>query len=176
MSGTVFEYRVGQGATGVVIAAFSISFLAIVLVPLRLSKARANELVNEGIAVAKSGDYERAERLLEEALKEDPTNAEYAYNLGQIYLRDGGPVADKACPTLYKAAQLKPADAEFRVEYGRCLALVNRPGDAIESLKHAAALGFCDRTRLANEPAFRNLQPLSAFQEVLGTISSRCGK
>ncbi len=172
MSGSVVEHKVGIAATIVVVLAILVTIAAMIFVPFLVPEARAAEILKDGLAWAKQGDYPRAEALFAHAIRENPRNADAHFNHGMVLL--GMSRTAEACQRMYNAIQLEAANAEFRLEYGRCLIIDGKVEDGARSVKQAAELGFCDMTRIESDPSYTPARGNPSFDDALKIMTGRC--
>ncbi len=80
-------------------------------------------------------DWLKAKEAIEEAIKLDPTNAEYYRHLGEVYLVNRE--AEKAAKHLAKAVSLKPDNAEYRSRLALALLRTYKRDKSLKIAKQA---------------------------------------
>ena len=86
--------------------------------------AQKLDYVSQGIVFLKQGEVSKAIQSLDQAIKEDPTNAEKYIVLGQVYTQLHRP--DRAVDTLSAAAKVAPTNGEVFYLLGLNMALDGR--------------------------------------------------
>lgn len=96
------------------------------------------ELLNQGRSLFKEGRYAEAIGKLEEALANDPKQAEGHYYLGAAYLEATRYL--EAVETLKKALEIRPEFAQAYEALGRAYYLLDQNQDAVSALEQALKL------------------------------------
>ena len=106
----------------------------------------AAEAAGKAAHAIEEGRLSEAEALLEEAVQAEPSNANYAYALGNVYLLSGKP--KPAIPVLQKCLRLTPGDWDARIALAQAYQKVDADADAIRlwapSHRRGAAPRFGD--------------------------------
>lgn len=100
-------------------------------------RAQARTPYNEGLALARRGEYPDAILKFEEAIARDPKLARAHYNLGLVYQRAGE--ARRAASCLQKACDLAPS-ADYRYALGLAQREIGEMGKAERSFRAALEL------------------------------------
>ena len=108
--------------------------------------ARARELTDEGIRLAKSGDLEQAMRELTNAVRADPLYADAYVHRGQTYFKLGD--TEHALMDLHEAIRLDPHNAPAWRARGMTQLYKGDEDDALADLSKAIQLSEADPTRL----------------------------
>ena len=115
----------------------------------------APDAAGKALHAIEQGRLSEAEALLEEAVRAEPGNANYAFALANVYLVSGKPKL--AIPVLQKCLRLTPGDWEARIALAQAYQKVDADSEALRTLGTVPPPG---RRALA---IFARLQSLSSW-------------
>ncbi len=131
---------------------------------LKLNAHNVEARISLGKIYEKARAWKAAEREYEKCIELVPAD-ERGYVALAVLLMNRGQ-ADKAQQLLSRALEINPSFSETLY----WLAVLTAPQDAREGLKHlerAVKNGFRDRRRLAEQPAFKSLEAIPSYQNLL---------
>ncbi|PZO50582.1 MAG: hypothetical protein DCF16_12895 [Alphaproteobacteria bacterium] len=99
---------------------------------------RADQLVQQAMALQRQGRLQEAAQLYQQALLADPKHVEALHLMGVVFLQSGQPQA--AAPLLEKAVSLRPDFADAHANLGAALRRLGRSTDALTSFDRAIRL------------------------------------
>ncbi len=94
--------------------------------------AAAADAANEALHAIQQQHLNKAQTLLEKAVRLAPGNPNYAFALGDLYLALGKP--QRAIPVLQKSLRLAPIDWDARMALAQAYQKVNDDADALRTL------------------------------------------
>jgi tetratricopeptide (TPR) repeat protein len=92
----------------------------------------APDAAGKALHAIEQGRLSEAEALLEEAVRAEPSNANYAFALANVYLVSGKPKL--AIPVLQKCLRLTPGDWEARIALAQAYQKVDADSEALRTL------------------------------------------
>jgi protein O-mannosyl-transferase len=120
-------------------------------------------------ALMQQHDLSGAERELKQALRLEPNDVRTLMALASVYSDTGrDSLALEVLRPLASAGSTLP---EVHYNLACTLARLNRPEEALASLKTALELGFSDRKLLESDPDLRTLRELPAFKRLLDSTA-----
>jgi serine/threonine protein kinase len=131
---------------------------------LKLNAHNVEARISLGKIYEKARAWKAAEREYEKCIELVPADERGYVALAVLLMNRGQP--DKSNQLLSRALEINPSFAETLY----WLAVLTAPGDAREGLKHlerAVKNGFRDRRRLAEQPAFKSLETIPSYQNLL---------
>jgi Flp pilus assembly protein TadD len=140
---------------------------------LKLNAHNVEARISLGKIYEKARAWKAAEREYEKCIELVPAD-ERGYVALAVLLMNRGQV-DKSNQLLSRALEINPSFSETLY----WLAVLTAPQDAREGLKHlerAVKNGFRDRRRLAEQPAFKSLESIPSYQNLLKVFGAAKSK
>ena len=109
----------------------------------------------------------------ERILSRDPNYLEVLINLGDLFTQKG--CHRRALQVDLRLAQLKPKSDTVMYNLACSHAVLNQKSEALEALRRAISLGYCDLEFLANDSDLASLHSHPEFQRILKYLAERPG-